>query len=103
MKVFLPTRCNTGATPGPSVTSFAPQRPHADVNDVTDHGAGNVRPDAEDLGNRHARRLDCHLEAHFGLSHLGVDAAQVGQQVVEPQPVFLCAYAEGPTLCTPPG
>jgi hypothetical protein len=30
---------------------------------------------------RRARRLDRHLEALFGLGHLGVDAAQVGQEV----------------------
>ena len=38
-----------------------------DVADITDHGGGYVRPDAEDLGNRGARRLDGHLETLFGL------------------------------------
>jgi hypothetical protein len=53
----------------------------ADINDVAEHGASHVRPDTEDLGERGARRFDRHLEALFGLPHLSVDAAQVGQEV----------------------
>jgi hypothetical protein len=51
------------------------------VGDVIDEGGGDDRADAEDLGDRGARCPDRHDETLLGVAYLGIDAAQVIEEV----------------------
>jgi hypothetical protein len=51
------------------------------VADVAYHGAGDDRADAEDLGDRGARCPDGDGQLLLGVAQLGVEVAQVTQEL----------------------
>ena len=70
---------------------------------VPDHGAGDHRADTEDAGQAGARGADCGGQLRVGLAQLGVQAAEVGQELGGQLAACLGSWARGGDLLEDPG